>query len=147
MSGTYDPRSAVAAIMDTIKRQQPEIRSSNVPGLVNEHGASIASTPAPPPVEGLCVLISAITDGTANLPADFDDVPMTRDGLKGHVRPDGGVCLGFYGATPADAVVVYGDPLMEKAQVKRVVLQFWKQAQVGAFEREAPTLVLPPGAS
>src|SRR4051812_10645468 len=141
MSAHYDPRSAVKALIDTAQRNQPRIVSSNVPGigsgLVDERGESYAK-PAKPersPVEGLCVLVRSLEDGTSTLPDDFADVPLTREGLRAHVRPDGGVCLGFFGNSYEDAVIVYGDPLMSQAETKRIVLAFWQQAKAGPFTR------------
>lgn len=140
MSGTYNPMSAVKAMMDTAKRNQPRIVSSNVPGLVSESGEALRTTPAPTPIEGLCVLVRAIEDGDAVLPADFADVAMTRDGLHAHVRPDGGICLGFFGSSRSDAVVVYGDPLMPPEQTQRVVAAFWAKARLGPFAPSKPKI-------
>lgn len=137
MSGQYDPRSAAFALRDTIKRLTPKIESSNVPGLVNTSGESIATEPAAPPIEGLIISIAELANGTATVPNDFDGVAITRDGLKAHVRPDGGVCIGFFGNSPADAVVMYGDPLMEPTQAKRIVFDYWKQAKLGPFATSA----------
>jgi hypothetical protein len=127
----YDPRSAVKALLADAKQNQPKIVSSNVPGLVKSSGEAYQVTK--PPIEGLCITVASIEDGSAQLPPDFADVPMTRDGLKAHVRPDGGVCLGFFGMTPTDAVIVYGDPGMSREQAKRIVLSFWQQAKLGPF--------------
>lgn len=133
MSGQYDPRSAAFALRDTIKRLSPKIESSNVPGLVNTQGESIASEPETPPIEGLIITIADLALGRADIPNDFDVVPITRDSLLAHLRPDGGICLGFFGNTPEDAVVMYGDPMMEQAQAKQIVYDFWKRAKLGPF--------------
>ena len=133
MSGRYDPRAAVKALLDTAQRNAPKIMSANVPGLVDERGESYAK-PERAPVEGLCVLVSSLEDGSAVLPDDFDTVAMTKQALKEHVRPDGAVCLGFFGNSYDDAVIVYGDPLTSEAQTKRIVLSFWKQVKRGPFK-------------
>lgn len=139
MSGQYDPRTAALALRDTIKRQTPKIVSSNVAGLVDANERPMATQPEAKPVEGLCILIRAIEDGSAELPLDLRSVTMSRAGLLSHVRPDGGVCLGFFGNSRDDAVVLYGDPLMPPEMSKRVVFEFWKGARVGPF---APKLHL-----
>lgn len=127
MSGSYDPRSAVKALIDTAQRNQPRILSSNVPGLVDERGESYTPVPRPPePIEGLCFYVAAIEDQTADLPDDFDGIEMSASGLKGHVRPDGGCCLGFFGNSRDNATVVYGDPLLPREVVEQVVLNFWQ---------------------
>lgn len=133
MSGTYDPRSAIKALVDTAQRQTPKIMSSNVRGLVDARGDAVASEPEPPQIEGLCILVRALEDGSADLPLDLRTVPLTKEGLQAHVRPDGGVCLGFFGNSRDDAVVVYGDALMPDKLTKQVVLDFWQRAKLGPF--------------
>jgi hypothetical protein len=132
MSGQYDPRSAIKALVDTAKRNQPKIVSSNVSGLVDANEEPIA-----PPllkIEGLCILIAALESGSAELPADLQSVELSKAGLLAHVRPDGGVCLGFFGNSRDDAVVVYGDPLMPPEVTKDIVIDFWQRARLGAYQ-------------
>lgn len=125
MSGSrdYSPINAVRALVDTAKRNQPKIVSSNVPGLVDRSGEQYHAPPKVA-VDVLCVMVKALVDGSADLPDDFAGVSRMKGDLEAHVRPDGSVFLGWFGNSPETAALVYGPPDLSKRQVQQIAADF-----------------------
>ena len=116
----YDPKSVLPAF------RKAGLGMPRVTAKKAEPTYSIKPGPAT-----LCFPLMAFVMSAPALPDDFHNVTRSSDGLKSYVRPDGGVFLGLFELPndPQSTIVVFGDPLMELAEAKRVSIQFRRRLQ------------------
>lgn len=120
--GRYTPLHA----FKTLKQAAPQVTAGQKitgPMLV-EDGQPLTEIRHGPAT--LCLLLRGFAEQGTVLPDDFDTVERSASGLKGHVRPDGGVYLGAFETKhdPAGVVVVFGDPELDSRDALRAAAVF-----------------------
>ena len=127
----YDPKSAVLGMREGMKALAAKQKRSEPPrGIVSMSGEQMTPTVSTGPAT-CCVLLLAFLHNSKMVPDDFHNVPRTKAGIEGYVRPDGGIYLGAYELPhdPGGVVLVWGDPAMSQEQAVKASLAYRKKLQ------------------